>query len=345
MNRITYCIAVLAIIYICSCISPNEPNNRDQPLDVPGKDLIAFKAKFPQENGTHLVLMNFYDRMSFRIVRVDSVDMSGCNIFNYDKTQILMHAKPWWIDIYSFGPRLGGPLGIYEINENKITLLYRLDRGNFEYISGVAPVWFRDDTGFFTGYENLSYFLFEKWKCYTINDDLVGSINPLGADDCDNIVALYSEYSGVDSVRTFYLIKINKNGNILNMVKNDKLKNMLFSDMPPGPFTINNKAINISWDSAKDLFIFSEKGAVERKTKISLTNWDGTYYKSLTSGYYRDDAPVFGPAGNFVMFNRVIDNTQYLNYKFMIVDLRTGEVKEYLLPEDIGAERIYGIDY
>ena len=76
------------------------------------------------------------------------------------------------------------------------------------------------------------------------------------------------------------------------------------------------------------LFVYAQSDSTIPGYKISVTNLDGSYYRSYTSGEYIDDYPVWGPEGKYILFNRGLK-------RIMIIDVKTGEVSYFLKQGDI----------
>ncbi|KPK90332.1 hypothetical protein AMJ80_08545 [bacterium SM23_31] len=93
---------------------------------------------------------------------------------------------------------------------------------------------------------------------------------------------------------------------------------------------------NLNWNDKYGLFVYSEIDSSVEGRKISVTNLDGSYYRSYTSGDYHDDHPVWGPEGRYILFERSYDiHTQPFNYRIMLIDRETGIVENFLKPGDI----------
>lgn len=73
-------------------------------------------------------------------------------------------------------------------------------------------------------------------------------------------------------------------------------------------------------------------------TKIAVTNLDGSFFRIYTVGDHYDSWPRMGPAGK-ILFDRVSygERGSYLHHKVMTIDLRSGDVEEFVRPSVYGA--------
>lgn len=94
--------------------------------------------------------------------------------------------------------------------------------------------------------------------------------------------------------------------------------------------------VGIEWNRARRLFVFSKQGSGYPGRIIAVTNLDGSFYKTYTSGYYRDDHPTWGPGGEVILFDRTHSGPPFLEpEKVMVLNLKTGQDWEFVEPSAI----------
>lgn len=72
-------------------------------------------------------------------------------------------------------------------------------------------------------------------------------------------------------------------------------------------------------------------------TRIAVTNLDGSFFRIYTTGEYYDTWPRWGPRGT-ILFDRVRKNGDpWQTHKVMRLDLKSGNVREFVSPSTFGA--------
>ena len=304
----------LTFIILSSCKKDiNGPNNViiDQQ-----KNLVAVTGYFVKNgvHSTHIVLVDFYNPKNYKII-TDTTMRAVEPRFSNDKRKILFG------DMFHYGYDAGVGLVLYDLmNDTFLPLYYRI-------VSFVPPVWNYDDTGiYYSVYMGgLLFYLFS----IQASESLHGGQDflpdwPVGLKGQDTIIV----FAYKDGKPGFYLADLN--GNYLGTIDNPHLELINRNG-------INKKAAyNPNWNDKLGLFVYAQSDSTIPGYKISVTNLDGSYYRSYTSGEYIDDHPVWGPEGRYILFDRSYDvHSQPLNYRIMLIDRETGIVENFLKPGDI----------
>ena len=125
-------------------------------------------------------------------------------------------------------------------------------------------------------------------------------------------------------------------GNYLSRINNPFLEHIVIGSI------IKKGALYPKWNADKELFVYMEMDTTIVGTRISTTDMYGEYYKTYTSGLYYDYFHCWGPGGDYILFNRADDiKGTGIFYKLMIIDVRSGEVREFLKPGDIPGAIMY----
>ena len=330
--RIFIAVLLLAstmILYSCSDVNgisePDQERTIDWVIKNKPEDLVAVTAIFlnedeskPWKHSSAIVLLDFYDTRNYKIV-TDSSMLAGRPRFSRDKRKLLYE------DIYHGIYDMGDEFVVYDIKEDTIQHLS---------LWGELPVWDYDGTGFFYtkepsfGFQNIRYYHIEDQSCVLIS----GSNYPPETGYA-NVYAV--DLKGQDTLIVFSNIT-EETGQPYGFYFMDFQGNYLAR--------INNPYIGYrrQWNNDIGLFVFYENDTVNVGRKIGVTNLDGSYYHIYTSGNYFDDFPCWGPDGNYILFNRADDiKGTGIFYKLMIIDIRSGEVREFLKPGDIPGAIMY----
>jgi len=304
-----------------SCGKINGPNDL---IINDVNNLVAFIAHFLPEDPvssdseSHLVLTDFIDH---KLV-LDSNIASGNPKFSRDKTKIV-----------------GGGirLSIYDIRKDTVEqLYYRNDEDEFVQLEGYSIVWNYDNSGFYFTPAKPYNFTSPSIFFYTFSDQTVEqfysgpltSIVPVELLDMNTLLVYSYDQSYVDFPVGFYKMDISSkdltpinNPYLSNMIERD-WKNILFLDA-------------FDWNEELELLVYSEMYPNVANHNISVTNLDGTYYKSYTSGNeFKAHSPVWGPDGKTIIFSTHPYSTG-IREEIWMIKVDTGEVIACIKEDEI----------
>jgi len=278
--------------------------------------------------------LDYNNKRNLRIVQPDSFFVYWETKFSPDKSKLITNGTGYSDMIYTTAP--GWPFLIYDIEDNTFQRVNGIDNesGEYKYPHLQNSIWFNDGTGF--------YFEYVGWL--------------LGSTTYNYYDIFNMTFSKVDfaSDRIIFLIGLMENNSLLSLYEeeSEQLKLTVYEPGTDSQIFLQNNVIseklkkrhwhNIEWSQESELIVFSEFYPDNSHSKISVTNLDGTYYKTYTSGEYKDNRPIWSPDGSTILFQRAIDNN---SYKFMKIDLETGTVSDFLEAGEIDAVEIYDLDY
>jgi len=306
------CFLSITVISLLSCKKDiNGPNNNG--FNVHPENLVAVTGYF-EKNGvhsTHIVLVDFYNLKNYKII-TDTTMRAVEPRFSNDKRKIVFG------DYYHYAFDAGAGLVLYDLmNDTFLPLYYRI-------VSDVPPVWNYDDTGIYYNVYmgGLLFYLFS----IQASESLHGGQDflpywPVGLKGQDTIIV----FAYKDGKPGFYLADLN--GNYLSTINNPYFELIQVNSVTKKGVT------NLNWNDKYGLFVYSEIDSSVDGRKISVTNLDGSYYRSYTSGDYNDDHPVWGPESRYILFER--KHKSPLGYRIMLIDRETGTVQDFLKPGDI----------
>lgn len=158
----------------------------------------------------------------------------------------------------------------------------------------------------------------------------------------ENTLIVFSNDSLVTGQPPGYYL-MNTNGNYISRVNNPHLLGRSKS----GKLL---ESYDLDCNSKLGLLVYGESFQSEYGigSKISVTNLDGSYYINYTSGEYYDSEPAWGPEVKTILFERVplIYASHFTHSKIMILNIETGEVREFIIPSFIdGAISLRYPDY
>ncbi|KPK90308.1 hypothetical protein AMJ80_08580 [bacterium SM23_31] len=309
----------------------NEINNpKDEGFNVPHKDLVALKCVFT-ENYSGLLLLDYYDPSNYKIVK----DPPACvrtPRFSANKDKIIFNTKP-------YAPGAGYSFALYDVNKDTVKNIRRLSGLN---LYGERPVWKYDGSGFYyyVYLGGVYFYQFDTQLDYNFGPGNFLIHELYGLKGTDTLMVYgYDKKLGKQSYGNYFT---DHEGSFLTRIDNPYLEPVHCSTG-----IISEYSKRLRWNSTAGLFVCSEYDSTLNGRKISVTNLDGSYYRSYTSGDYTDDYPVWGPEGKTILFNRTEWIVPYFYYHgVMIIDVETGEVSKFINPETInGAIRLWDADY
>ncbi|MFC1492675.1 hypothetical protein ACFL6O_01845 [candidate division KSB1 bacterium] len=305
-----------------ACSSPTD-TGYPEPFDVPVEDIVAFSARIEEEDGDYhwrLVLMDFNDKSNYKILNPDSVNFYGIR-FSPGKDKILFNGEGS-ITIFDAYPQFF----IYRINNNSIEPLQRKVHEDIYPIHGAYPVWFNDESGFYFWsfswsivISKIFYYEFEENYSQLLDTGDYG-VRVLGVMKDDSIIA-FNRGSGMHL--------FDKNGNYVSKIVNYNLDRFCSNSIDYGEY---GSYLNVDWHSGTERFVIAD-------STIAITDINNSIYISFEETFSNDYAPVWGPNSESILFLRGTTGI------VMHIDTETGNVTEYLHPDDIGAMRILSLDY
>ena len=308
------CFFSLTVIILSFCKKDvNGPNNViiDQQ-----KNLVAVTGYFVK-NGVHstnIVLVDFYNPKNYKII-TDTTVIAVEPRFSNDKRKILFG------DMIHYGYGSGPQFFLYNFEDELFQPLFIKSRMG---PTGEEHIWNYDNSGFYFTKEPA--WGFQEVLFYSFLNNNVSVIKGISGPFCVYVIGL----KGQDTLIVFsnntketgqpigyYLMDLE--GNYLSRINNPNFEKSVW---------------NLNWNDKYKLFTYKEY--IGSGFKISVTDIEGTYYHSYTSGNYYDGHPVWGPEDRYILFDRGYDShSEPFGYRIMLIDRETGIVKNFLKPGDI----------
>lgn len=329
VQSIERCILVLSAIFIIiSCTSANEPLCPS----IKRENAVTFIAVFndPQYKigfKRKLVIADFYNPSNFTILSPDTVGFTVPPKFSPDKSKILFAViSREVLHNYQFY--------CYDLISQKI---WALEKNSLEptdrFVYGVYPIWNSEESGFyfsksssFAGRTVLFYNFYDKSE-QLLRPYSSSSVYVVGIAGKDTLI-VFSNDRKFDGQWGHYFT--DKNLNYIRRIKTQYL------DMIIKNGVIVKFSNFADWRKDLNLIAFSETDSTARGYKISVSDFEGNYYRSYTFGEYIDDHPVLSPDGKFILFDRqALDDYRGEKSKLMVINRETGEVKEFINPKVI----------
>jgi len=338
----------LTVISLSSCRKDiNGPNNViiDQQ-----RNLVALTAVYNERysemgaNIEKLVLVDYFNPTNYKVL-TDSSFRPWWGKFTHDKSKIIFG------DAHTLhtAEDLGYQFFIYDVKDSTFQTFGEFEGGHFP-LCGIKPFWNHDGTGFyFTTYpppfsfsKSVLFFDITMEKGWNIvnSKSWWSAVSPEALIDENTLIVFSNDSLVTGQPPGFYLMDIN--GNYLSRVNNPHLLGRSKSGMLI-------RARCIDWNNRLKLLLYAEAiQTIHITYKISVTNLDGTYYRNYTSGEYDDLYPVWGPDVKTIIFERtpLIHANEYTHRKIMILNVETGEVRDFISPSCInGAISLRFPDY
>ena len=151
---------------------------------------------------------------------------------------------------------------------------------------------------------------------------------PVGFKGQDTLIVFSDDTMSTQQPPGYYYMDLN--GNYLGRLNNPHLE-FIRRDR----YSYLKAAWKPDWNEALGLIVYSQKdNTAFRGQKVAVTNLDGSYFKTYTSGEYMDTDPVWGPDGKTVLFWRSDFPTG--NSRVLLLDLESGRISLFVKPEKIG---------
>ncbi len=339
MKYFKYTVLLFIVYQFYSCGSPTE-TVVERPIDklnIPLKDIVVFTASF-QDSYDKLVFMDINNTENYVFVESDSAGLMGVAAFNSAKNKLLVTGSTW----IQF--EVGYPFYLYDLQDDMSRLVYGRDANNDIICKpGRVPVWFNDDSGFFIyGFKDFLYFKFEDWNYYKIppstqNPKIIAGLkidNTIIAVENLSYVPVKKIYKS-QSDSDFRISNYSLNGELIESFSNQYIQNGKL-------LTISYTQKNIEWSQSAQKFVLAELEEDKYNSKISITDYTGSYYRTFTDGSSRDYFPTWGPDGEKIFFIRDIG---YEISKIMMIDVNQGTVQDFLNPADLGARSLENVEY
>ncbi|MFC1492529.1 hypothetical protein ACFL6O_01115 [candidate division KSB1 bacterium] len=320
----TVAVSVILAVLIAGCFSCGQINGPNDEIINDVNNLIAFVAHFHEEDPTssgvesYLVLSDFND---YKLVLNRDI-ASGNPKFSRDKTKIVGG---------------GASLSVYDIQKDTVEqLYYRTDGDELFQLEGYSIVWNYDNSGFYFTLSEPHWYTSQSIFFYTFSDQTVEqiyagpitSIVPLELLDKNTLLVYSYDQSNIDFPVGFYKMDIISRE--LTLINNPYLRNMIER---------NSKGVlfldAFDWNEELELLVCSERHPNLDSNIISVTDLDGTYYKSYTSGdEFIAYSPVWGPDGKTIIFSTHPYSTGHREEIWMI-DVDKGRLLARIEEDDI----------
>ncbi len=306
---------IIVTLLLISCRNPFESIEKIEPI------WIAATARI--DDYEQIVLINYNNSANYKLITNDQ-NSNFYPRFSPDRTKLVyLKEHP-------------------ENTAGRRIVLYSLFNGEYSelidstfpaiYVVGDIPVvWSPDGTKIYARFR--SYFFSDDPVFYDFaNKKLQFLINTkftseyvVGFLGSDTLIVFSNDTSATHGPYGFYLMDLN--GNYISYIDNPHLELINING-------VNRKAAyNPDWNNKLGLFVYAAKEPDVPGFKIAITDLKGTVYKTYTSGEYIDDYPVWGPEDHIVFFERK-DRNDYNGFKkrLMVLNLKTGEVREFVNP-------------
>ncbi len=304
--------------------NPTESENKENVFQTP----IALTAVI--NNFRQIFLVEYDNHWKYKRITKDSIYYDYA-IFSHDRKKMIYSDQthglthdPWFI--------------LYDLEKDKHFPLYSYSNNDAFKLTGNKPIiWSPDDSE-----------IFIRFRSYWIDDPMIFDFNTqnkrallmihnrgyntdgyvVGVKGTDTLIVFTNDTAATKQPWGLGLYYADMNFNSLSYLNNSHLE-LINRD------GINLKAAyHIKWNNKLGLFTYAQSDSTIKGYKIAVTNLDGSYYRSYTSGeYYIDDHPTWGPEGKTILFDRraVIDHNAESS-KIMTVNVESGQVKVFLAP-------------
>ncbi|KPK90331.1 hypothetical protein AMJ80_08540 [bacterium SM23_31] len=307
----------LTVISLSFC--RKDINGPDNVIINQQKNWVAVTGYFLKNSGhsTHIVLVDFYNPKNYKII-TDTTMIAVEPRFSNDKQKILFG------DMIHYGYGSGPQFFLYNFEDEVFQPLFIKSRMG---PTGEKHIWNYDNSGFYFtkepawGFQEVLFYSFLNNNVSVIKEaNGPFCVYVIGLKGQDTLIVFSNNTKDTGQPIGYYLMDLE--GNYLSRINNTNLELINVKG-------INKKAAyNPNWNNKLGLFVYAQSDSTIPGYKISVTNLDGSYFRSYTSGEYIDDYPVWGPEGKYILFNRGLK-------RIMIIDVATGEVSYFLKPGDI----------
>jgi len=351
MKKIGILLVISSIIVslpLCGLITGYDYNwTIDELIQKRPQNLVALVVDFGEknENGqsfSRLVLVDFYNPAQYKIVMGGEYAPLYTPRFSLDKSKILFGDA--FHGAYDAGPQFV----LYDIQNETSQPLFHLSGNKVEpdELVGIYQVWNYDNSGFYFTqepawfFQDLFYYDFSEQKVRMVKGGKgYYYVRPMCMMGDDKLVVASTNTEETGQPRGYYLMDLE--GNYISRIDNPNFEQIVRNQLR------KKGAWNLNWNDKSGLFVYTEDDSTIQGYKISVTNLDGSYHRSYTSGEYIDDHPVWGPEGKYILFDRT--NTikgEKIGRFVYIIDVKTGAVSMFVNPGDIpGAISIAYPDY
>ena len=309
--------ALVAVLLAGSCVK--EPSG---PTFVP--EWMALTARVDGHGQIYLVDIN--DPTHYKQV-TDNNHQNAIPTFSPDHTRLI------FLDLTS-GFVHNPQMVLYAITDDRIQPLELPNSGHPFPVAGNPPVVFsRDGAGFYfrvagswSGSE-IVYYGFSENTMSALTFTPGPSEFVIGFKGADTLIIFSNDTATTHQPMGFYLMDLE--ANYLSFIDNPHLELINVDG-------VNKKAAyNPKWNDELGLFVFAHLDSTIPGYRIAITNLDGSFYQAYTSGNYIDDFPTWGPGGQTVFFHRRRVTDYDGPYRVLVLDVRTGAVRELMAPESI----------
>jgi len=311
---------ILATLWLTSC---DTTGGEDPPPEPEKPGLVAFGAYFSDTDTYRVLVAPFDEPTNYRFID----DLEGLDPhFSPDKSNLLF---------LSLSP--GGIINVVALYDfEQDTTVQLTDVEEFDSLLravGKSITWNTEGTGFYYAL-NMGMGLIHNTYYHQIGDSSIVPIHetalPIERIDRDTLIV---ENLDEDNNIAYYFMDL-RTGTSTRM-NNPHLEH----ELSIGPATL-------AWNEVRRQLAAVVFDASTGKRQIILTNLDGSFYREVTTGELgnADSYPRWGPNSS-VLFLRTESDRSPARKVIMTVDVETGEVREWLGPEEIGATRLIYVDY
>lgn len=337
--------AFAAAVLLAGLLAGCDLFGSNENFDVPPERLVVLTAVYdetiPGSDGApvqRIVLVDFEDPSNYKVVtRSDDAYVQAR--FSPGKARLLFRDETVQFE------DAGEPFIVYDLERNDLQPIFS---SGTDLIVGRGAVWNAEGTGFY--FRRTSPFIPPSVFFHRLGSGEVGQIQfkafPVALKGQDSIIVFSNTKKGVPpgalsgKYEPFYFLS--PEGYYLAHIDNPHLE---FIYERRG--VAEKAAYSLAWNDKRKLLAFAYSNSAFPGYKIAVTNLDGSYYREYTTGNYIDDHPRWGPDGEFILFDRRgIQDYEYTDYRTMLLNLETGQVREFVEPEVIdGAVALRFPDY
>ncbi len=308
----------IVVLLLISCQHSSEPIEKKS-----GALWIGATATI--DGYEQIVLIDYQNPANFKLI-TDDQNRNFYPRFSRDRTRLIyLKEKP--------ENTAGRRLVQYSLN-GKYTELIDSTFAMIHVVGNIPVVWSPDGSRIYFRFR--SFFFSDDPVFYDfLNDKVNFLINTPNESEyivafkgSDTLISFSNDTSTTHTPYGFYLMDLN--GNYISYIDNPHLELINRNG-------VNLKgAYNVDWNNKLGLFVYAANDSTFPGYKIAITDLKGTTYKTYTSGEYIDDYPVWGPDDHIVFFHRrSINDYNGFNKRLMVLNLKTGEVREFVDPVSI----------
>jgi hypothetical protein len=272
-----------------------------------------------------IVLIDYRNPAKFKLLTNDQ-NQNFYSKFSNDRRQLIyLKEKP--------ENTAGRRLVRYSLN-GKYAELIDSTFAMIHVVGNIPVIWSPDDSRIYFRFRSFSwsddpmYYDFYKNKTTFLINTPDPSEYVVAFKGSDTLIVFSNDTSTTHAPSGFYYMDLN--GSYLSFIDNPHLE------------LINRNGVNLKsalhpdWNNKLGLFVYAQIDSTYPGYKIAITDLKGKIYKTYTSGEYIDDYPVWGPDDHIVFFHRQpINDYDGFNKRLMILNLKNGEVRDFLDPASI----------